>query len=420
MADRKIELLSPAGDMERLEMALLYGADAVYLAGQEFGMRAASGNFDHDGIRDAVKKCRKRGAKVYVTCNAIPTNDEMTRLPQFLESLEEVAVDAVIAADMGVIALAGRYAPSVDLHISTQAGIMNYSAARAVYDMGAKRAVLARELSIEEIAEIRAKTPKELELEAFIHGAMCVSFSGRCLLSSFMTGRNANRGQCAQPCRWTYHLVESSRPNEYMEISEDGGTHILSARDLCMIEHIPEVIEAGLDSLKIEGRMKSAYYTAVVTNAYRKVIDQVVRGEEPSPIWLNEVEKVSHREYSTGFYFDRAGGGQNYCDDGYILNCDVMGVVISCEADGTAVVSQRNRFRTGDTLELLSPEGEPVEFVVGGMREDSGVEIDDAKHPMMRLTMKLPRYAVQNSLLRRDRNISAKREQIDYNGGGKD
>lgn len=390
--------------MERLEMALLYGADAVYLAGQEFGMRAAAGNFDHDNMLKAVKMCRQRGVKVYVTCNAIPTNDEISRLPVFLESLEDAAADAVIVADMGVISLARRYAPSVDVHISTQAGIMNYAAARAFYDMGAARAILARELSIEEIAEIRTKTPKALELEAFVHGAMCVSFSGRCLLSSYMTGRNANRGECAQPCRWTYHLMEQQRPGEYMEISEDGGTHILSARDMCMIEYIPQLFEAGLDSLKLEGRMKSAYYVAVVTNAYRKVIDQIGAGEEPSRVWLDEVEKVSHREYSTGFYFDSEGGGQNYSDDGYIISWDVCGVVERGTSDGMAVISQRNRFRTGDELELLAPDGEPVSFIVGGMRDEKGNEIDDAKHPMMKITMELPRPAVTNSILRKSRN----------------
>lgn len=403
MRGKKIELLSPAGDMERLEMALLYGADAVYLAGQEFGMRASAGNFDHDNMKKAVKMCREKGVKVYVTCNAIPTNEEISRLPVFLESLEDAAVDAVIAADMGVMSMAQRYAPSVALHISTQAGIMNYAGTRAVYDMGAARAILARELSFEEIAEIRAKTPGELELEAFVHGAMCVSFSGRCLLSSYMTGRNANRGECAQPCRWTYHLMERQRPGEYMEISEDGGTYILSARDMCMIEHIPALMEAGLDSLKLEGRMKSAYYVAAVTNAYRKVIDEVWKGETPSPVWLSEVEKVSHREYSTGFYFGSDGGGQNYSDNGYISSCDVMGIVASCSDDGMAVVSQRNRFRTGDELELLTPDGEPVSFVVEGMQDEKGNEIDDAKHPMMKINIRLPRRAVTNSILRKNK-----------------
>lgn len=398
-----MELLSPAGDMERLEMALLYGADAVYLAGHAFGMRAAAGNFSLDEMAWAVEMCRERGTKIYVTCNAIPTNSEMERLPGFLESLEEIGVDAIIAADVGVIAQAKKYAPSVPLHVSTQAGIMNYAGAQAFYDMGATRAILARELSLEDIAEIRAKTPKELELEAFVHGAMCVSFSGRCLLSSYMTGRNANRGECAQPCRWTYHLVERQRPGEYMEISEDGGTHILSARDLCMIEHIPELMEVGLDSLKIEGRMKSAYYVAVITNAYRKVIDAVVAGRAPEKLWIDEVYKVSHREYSTGFYFSRDGGGQNYTETGYINNCDVVGVVKSCNEDTVAVVSQRNRFYEGDNLELLTPDGVPEQFVAREMLDESGNPIDDAKHPMMDIEMPLPRYAAPNSILRKNR-----------------
>lgn len=399
----KIELLSPAGDMERLEMALLYGSDAVYLAGEEFGMRAAAGNFSLEEMQKAVKMCRAQGTKIYVACNAVPTNSEAERLPVFLEHLERLKVDAIIAADIGVIAEAKRYAPSTALHVSTQAGIMNYAGARAFYDLGASRVILARELSIEDIAEIRAKAPKELELEVFVHGAMCVSFSGRCLLSSYMTGRNANRGECAQPCRWTYHLVEQQRPGEYMEITEDGGTHILSARDLCMIEHIPKLLEAGLDSLKIEGRMKSAYYVAVVTNAYRKAIDAALEGREPDSVWLDEVYKVSHREYSTGFFFDSEGGGQGYTETGYINTCDVVGIVESCSEDGMAVVSQRNRFYEGEQLELLTPDGVPVGFPVHGMKDEFGNIIDDAKHPMMKIKMPLPKYAVRNSILRKNR-----------------
>lgn len=405
MRDKKIELLSPAGDMERLEMALLYGADAVYLAGQEFGMRAAAGNFSFEELEEAVKRCREKGVKIYVTCNAIPTNAELSRLPAFIESLADLKVDAIIGADMGVIATAKRYAPSVPLHISTQAGIMNYAGAQALYNMGASRVILARELSIEEIAEIRTKTSKELEIEAFVHGAMCMSFSGRCLLSSYMTGRNANRGECAQPCRWSYHLIENKRPDQHMEIIEDGGTHILSARDLCMIDHIPELMSVGLDSLKIEGRMKSAYYAAVVTNAYRKVIDAALEGRKPEDVWLNEVYKVSHREYSTGFFYDREGGGQNYDETGYINTCDIVGIVESCDENGIAQISQRNRFYEGDELELLTPDSVPIQFIAGSMTDEKGHTIDDAKHPMMKINMPLPRHAVSKSILRKERTV---------------
>ena len=269
----ELELLSPAGDWERLEMALAYGADAVYLAGTEFGMRSAAGNFDNTEMEKAVKLAHGLSRRVYVTCNTLPREDELQRLPSYLEALDSFGVDGLIIADLGVMGLAERYAPHTKLHVSTQLGVINSATARALYDLGADTVVLARETPLEDIRKIRANTPKELRLEAFVHGAMCVSFSGRCLLSNYLTGRDANRGQCAQPCRWKYSLVEETRPGEYFPIVEDGGTYIMNSRDMRMIEHIPELIEAGISSFKIEGRMKSAYYAAVVTNAYRHAID---------------------------------------------------------------------------------------------------------------------------------------------------
>ncbi len=282
--NKKTELLAPAGDMERLTMALHYGADAVYLAGTQFGMRASAGNFNEEQLREAVQLAHSMGRRVYVTCNTLPREDELAALPKYLEFLQDVEADALIIADIGVLELAKKHAPRVAKHISTQFGVINSAAANALYALGADTVVLARETPLEDIRKIRRNTPPELRLEAFVHGAMCVSFSGRCLLSNYLTGRDANRGQCAQPCRWKYHLVEEKRPGEYFEITEDGGTYILNSRDMSMIEHIPELIDAGIDSFKIEGRMKSAYYAAVVTNAYRHAIDSASPGAARSAV----------------------------------------------------------------------------------------------------------------------------------------
>ena len=405
MTDRKIEVLAPAGDMERLIMALTYGADAVYLAGTRFGMRAAAGNFSSDGeLAEAVRMCHEKGVKVYVTCNAIPRNSDVEALPDFLRLLQQTGVDAVIAADVGVMAMAEKYAPDVKLHISTQAGIANYETARTFYNMGASRVILARELSLEDIALIRAKTPPELELEAFVHGSMCMSFSGRCLLSNYLAGRDANQGACAQPCRWKYHVVEERRPGEYMEISEDGGTYIFNSRDMCMIDYIPQLIQAGVDSMKIEGRMKSSYYAAVITNAYRHAADAAMEGRPLEQVWRDEVNKVSHREYSTGFFFDKNGPGQFYENAMYFTDCDVVAIVESCREDGSAVLRQRNKFYAGDTVELLTPEGEPVSFKVEHIFDKDGEEIDSTPHPTMEIHIKLPHYAPKYSILRKAKN----------------
>ena len=401
MTTPNIELLAPAGDMERLHMALAYGADAVYLAGTTFGMRAFAGNFDHDQLRQAVKLAHAKGVRVHVTCNTMPRNDEITALPGWLEFLQDAGVDAVIAADVGVLALAKRYAPKVQVHISTQASIVNYQSANAWHDLGASRVILARELSLDEIAAIRAKTPASLEIEAFVHGAMCVSYSGRCLLSNYMTdsSRDSNRGACAQPCRYRYTLMEEKRPGEHFPVFEDEqGTYILNSRDMCIIDHIPELMSAGLNSLKIEGRAKSAYYAAIVTGAYRHAIDAAAAGLPMDPVWRDEVEKVSHRPYSTGFYFGHPG--QYYEDGRYIRDWQVCAVVESCTPDGLATLSLRNKFSAGDEVEIVGPNTPAISFRAPLMRDMDGFELEQPRKPEMRFQMQLPKAVPPLSFLR--------------------
>ena len=399
MIKPKTELLAPAGDMERLRMALHYGADAVYLAGTQFGMRASAGNFTFPELREAAKLAHANGTAVHMTCNTLPREDELAQLPEFLEQAQDAGVDAFIIADLGVMAAAKKYAPKVSRHVSTQLGVINSATANVLFDMGADRVVLARETPMEDIQKIRANTPEELEIEAFVHGAMCVSFSGRCLLSNYLTGRDANRGACAQPCRWKYHLVEEKRPGEYFEISEDKGTHIMNSRDMCMIEHIPELIDAGVTSFKIEGRMKSAYYAAAVTNAYRHAIDYAVRGEALPQVWIDELNKVSHRPYCTGFYY--GDPGQHFAEASYFSDAYVCAVVESCGDDGIAELTQRNRFCVGDTVELLTNEGEPIPFTVTGLWDENGEEITATPHAMMKFKMRLPVKCSALSILRR-------------------
>ena len=395
-----IELLAPAGDMERLRMSLAYGADAVYLAGTDFGMRSFAGNFTPEELKQAVALCHSRGVAVHVTCNTMPRNGEIARMPEWLSYLQELGVDAAILADVGVLSLLKKHAPKLKAHISTQASVSNYQAAAAWHELGASRVILARELSLDEIREIRAKTPRELELEAFVHGAMCVSYSGRCLLSNYMTGRDANRGACAQPCRYQYALVEEKRPGEYFPIGEDaGGAYILNSRDMCMIDHIPELIDAGLDSLKIEGRAKSAYYAAVVTGAYRHAIEAALAGQPLEPVWRDEVEKVSHRPYSTGFYFGEPG--QHTSHSRYVRDWQIMAVVTSCTPDGTALCELRNKLSAGDELELVGPGLKPVPVTVEGLTDGDGLPIPEARKPQMPFYLKLPVQAPPLSLLRR-------------------
>ena len=405
MGERKIELLAPAGDMERLKMAVAYGADAVFLAGNTFGMRSFAGNFDHDELREAVKLCHSSGVRVHVTCNTMPRNDEIAKLPEWLEYLNDLSVDAVILADVGVLSLAKKYAPKVACHISTQASIVNYVTARAWYDLGASRVILARELSLDEIREIRAKCPKELEMEAFAHGAMCVSYSGRCLLSNYMTGRDSNRGACAQPCRYQYALVEEKRPGEYFPIHEDErGTYIMNSRDMCMIDHVPELIDAGLDSLKLEGRAKSAYYAAIVTGAYRHAIDAAQAGQPLDPVWRDEVEHISHRHYSTGFFYGQPG---QYTENSrYIRNWQVVAMVESCDEEGNAQLSLRNKFSVGDELELVGPDVRPQTLKVEDLWDEENTPVTEVRKPQMKFSMKLPCQVPPLSMLRRQADLN--------------
>ena len=347
-----VELLSPAGNFEKMKSALLYGADAVYLAGNVFGMRSAADNFTNDELREAVEYTHARGKKLYLTVNTMPRTNEYPLLRKFLYEIKDYGIDAMIVADMGAFTMAGKYAPKCERHISTQASISNFETANAWHDLGASRVILARELSLEEIRTIREKTPKDLEIEAFVHGAMCVSYSGRCLLSNYMTSRDSNRGACAQPCRYQYALMEEKRPGEYFPIEEDEkGTYILNSRDMCMIDHLGDLVDVGLDSLKIEGRAKSAYYAAIVTGAYRHCLDDVMAGRPIDPVWRNEVEHVSHRIYSTGFYYGQPG---QYTENSrYIREWQIVAKVESCDENGVATCSLNNKFKVGDELELI-------------------------------------------------------------------
>ena len=403
----KIELLSPAGDMERLKMAVLYGADAVYLAGTDFGMRSFAGNFTPEELPKAVEFAHSHGVKVHVTVNTMPRNDEVCSLPAYLEQLQDAGVDALILADLGAFMLAGKYAPKCQRHISTQQSIANYECAKAWYELGAQRVVLARELSLREIAEIRQKTPKELEIETFGHGAMCVSYSGRCLLSNYMTGRDSNRGACAQPCRYQYTLMEEKRPGEYFPVFEDEqGTYILNSRDMCMIDHLQELSDAGVDCIKIEGRAKSAYYAAIVTGAYRHVIDDLSNGKPVDTVWRDEVDKVSHRIYSTGFYFGQPG---QYTENSrYIREYQVAAIVEGCDENGLALCSLRNKFSAGDELEVVGPDLRPFSVIAPLMQDMDGQPLDEPKKPQMRFTMQLPKPVPAFTILRKAVDLSAK------------
>lgn len=400
----KPEVLAPAGDLERLTAAVDYGADAVYLGGKSFGMRAAPQNFTCEQLEEAVKMCHSRGVKVYLTCNTLPRNDEIPYFQQFMEEAKQCDVDAVIVADLGLLSLVKKYAPHMEIHMSTQTGIVNYVTANELYNMGAKRIVLARELSLEEIAEIRAKTPKELDIEAFVHGAMCVSFSGRCLLSQYLVNRDANRGQCAQPCRWGYHLMEEKRTDQFFPVFEDEqGTYILNAKDLCMIDHLDKVVKAGVTSLKIEGRAKSSYYVSVVTNAYRMAVDYLM--EHPDdyntlPDYIkDEVFKVSHRKYCTGFFYGHPNDCQYYENSGYIREYDVAAVIERCE-DGFIYASQRNKFSVGEEAEVLSP-GKPFDtIVIKEIFNENGESVESACHATMKVKIPCDKVYPPNSVIR--------------------
>ena len=384
--EHQLELLSPAGDLESLRYAIAYGADAVYLGAAEFGMRAAAQNFSVEKeLPEAVEYAHQKGKKVYLTVNTIPTNKEAVQLPRFLGAAAEAGVDAFIVSDIGVMALAGQIAPFVDLHVSTQAGVMNYATAATLYNLGAKRIVLARELPLQDIAFIREHTPSELELEAFVHGSMCMSVSGRCLLSSYLTGRDANRGECAQPCRWEWELHEKNRPGMAFPIGEnEGGSYILNADDLCMAPFLDLLADAGVSSFKIEGRGKSFYYVASVTGAYRRAVDALkAGGEYLCPVeTLEELTRTSHRKYSTGFYFGRENATQNTESSSYIRDWEVVAAVEKSE-EGRIFCTQRGKFISGETLEALLPTGEAVPIVPRDLRDAQGQPISATPHAMM-------------------------------------
>ncbi len=398
------ELLAPAGDLIRLKAAVAFGADAVYLAGEEFGMRTAASNFSRDDLLAAVNHAHQNNVKVHITCNTVPHNSEMERMPEYLEYLNSIGVDAIIASDIGTMNLIKKHAPNTELHISVQSGIINYHSANAFYDMGAKRVVLARELSLDEIAEIRAKTNKELELEAFAHGAMCVSFSARCLLSSYMTGRDANRGDCAQPCRWSYALMEEKRPGQYFPVEETKqGTYILNANDLCMAPYMDSMIKAGVDSIKLEGRAKSHYYTAAVTSAYRLTLNSIkeqgIENWKFPKICADELTKISHRGYSTGFYFGQPENSQTYENAGYVRDYAVAAIVTDYR-DGMIYCEMKNKFLKGVELDCLQPRDIPFTLVVNEMFDEKDTPIDSAPHPTMIVKIPCETPVKVGSLLR--------------------
>ena len=402
MGERQLEVLAPAGDLERVAMAVAYGAGAVYLSGPGFGMRPA-GRKSLDDVAEAARFCHGKGVRLYITCNTTPTDEEEEGLPAYLRQLEEIGADAVIVGDIGVLSLCRRHIPRMPVHMSTQTGILSTATALALRELGASRVILARELPLPAIARMRRQLPPDLEMEAFVHGSMCVSVSGRCLLSNYLAGRDVNRGQCAQPCRWRYCLSEERRPGEYFPIEEDeNGTYILNSRDMCMIDHVPELWEAGVSSIKLEGRTKSAYYVATVTNAYRHAARAAQEGRELEEVWRREVYQVSHRPYSTGFYFGQPG--QHTRGSDYFAESDFVAVVESCREDGSAVVCERNRFAAGERLELLCPDGTaPLPFVCGEMRDENGSRTALANRPMQRLALRLPHWAPALSILRRPR-----------------
>lgn len=403
---KKPELLAPAGNMEKLKMALLYGADAVYLGGKAFGLRAFGGNFTNEELQEAVDFAHKLGKKIYVTVNIFPHNSDIAKLPAYLTFLNEIKVDAILVADLGVFTLAKEYAPDVELHISTQANNTNWAAVNAWAELGASRVVLAREMSLEEIKEIREKC--YVELEMFVHGAMCISYSGRCLMSNYLTGRDANRGSCAQPCRWNYALVEEKRPGQYFPVLEDErGTYIFNSKDMCLLPYLPDVIASGVDSLKIEGRMKSVHYAASVVKAYREAIDSYFAAPEQFEVkkeWVEELDKVSHRAYTTGFYYGRpTEKDQIYGTSSYTQTSDFVGLVLDYdEKTGFATVEQRNNMKVGQEIEIFQPHLAGYRQILQEMYNDEGEAIQVAPHPQQIVKIRMDKPVEPYGILRRD------------------
>lgn len=405
----KPELLAPAGNLEKLKMALIYGADAVYLGGERFGLRAQAGNFSMEDLKEGVKLAHELGKKIYVTVNIIPHNEDLEGFSDYVKELQSIGVDALIFSDPGIFLIIKEAAPGMELHLSTQANNTNYKSAEFWYKQGVKRIVLARELSLTEIKETIDKAPKGLEFEAFVHGAMCMSYSGRCLLSNYMVGRDANRGECAHPCRYKYYLVEEKRPGQYMPVEEDErGTYIFNSKDLCMIEYIPELVNSGIKSFKIEGRMKSSYYIATVVGAYRKAIDHYIKDPDNFILdkeWVDEVHKASHREFSTGFYFGKPDSkGQIYETSSYVRDYAFVGVVMDYDnSTGIATIEQRNKMSLGEEIEVIGPKKKMFSQRIEEMWDEEGQKIESAPHPQQIVKMKMKHDVSKYDIIRRER-----------------
>ncbi len=407
--NKKVELLAPAGDLEKLKYALIYGADAVYIGGQIFGLRASARNFSIEEMEEGIKFAHERGKKVYVTLNIIPHNDDLEELPGYLDKLNKINVDAVILSDPGTLMYVQEYAPDLEVHLSTQANNTNYMSAKFWHKQGVSRIVVARELSFEEIGQVKKNIPEDLELEGFIHGAMCISYSGRCLLSNYMANRDANRGECAHPCRWNYYLVEEKRPGEYIKVTEDEkGTYFFNSKDLCMIEYIPELLNCGLYSLKIEGRMKSIYYVANTVRVYRKAIDEYIKDPENYELnakWIEELSKVSHRKFTSGFYLNKPSeDDQLYSTSSYIREYDFLGIVLDYDKEsGMALVEQRNRMFKGDEIEIIGPDYKGFKQEIKKMLNDKDEEIDVAPHAQQKIKIYMDNPVEKYYILRRKR-----------------
>ncbi|NMA01344.1 MAG: U32 family peptidase [Clostridia bacterium] len=404
---KKPELLAPAGNLEKLKFAINYGADAVYLGGKNFGLRAFAGNFEMEDIAQGVKYAHEKGAKVYVTINIFPHNDDLVGLPEYLLELKAIDVDAIICADPGVIKIAQEVVPELPIHISTQANTVNWASAAYWYEQGIERVVTAREISLEDIREIKKRVP--VEIETFIHGAMCISYSGRCLLSNYMADRDANRGECAQACRWNYNLVEEKRPGEFYPVLEDErGTYIFNSQDLCLFDHLPQLIEAGIDSFKIEGRMKSSFYVATVVRAYRKAIDAYFEGKvnkENLQYWREELEKISHRPYTTGFYFGKPDkNAQTLENSNYIRPYDFIGVVLDYDANTKlATIEQRNRFSINEKVEFFGPQNQDFTQTITRIIDEENNDIESAPHPRQIVKIPVEKRVYPFELLRREK-----------------
>jgi len=405
---KKPELLAPAGDLEKLKIAVLYGADAVYIGGEAYGLRAKARNFGMDTMAEGIRFAHNHGAKVYVTANIFAHNNDFDEMAEYFKAVEEIGADALIISDLGVFSVAREAVPNMEIHVSTQANNTNYKSAQMWHQLGARRVVVARELSLGEIKKIRTEIPEDMSIEAFVHGAMCISYSGRCLLSNYMTGRDANKGACAHPCRWKYYLVEEKRPGEYMPIEEnERGTYIYNSKDLCMLHHIPDLIEAGICSFKIEGRMKTPYYVGTVVKTYREAIDDYLENpqkyESKIPYYMEEISKASHRDYTTAFYYGKPGGEEQvYTNNSYIREYDFVGMVMEdSDENGLTVIEQRNKFSLGDEIEAMPAKGEAFTFTVEALWDERDMCIESAPHPQQILKIKCPKALRRFDILRK-------------------